>query len=364
MNIKTGKLRIGVVVACAVCLLLVLPALAAAVTGPAITLTGSTTFTVPAVKPAIKVPFTIAAVPNATYSGRTVYIQPYKMLAGGGWEKVDSHAYFSGTLGGAITDAIDILDSNYDELPSGTYTFKLVVEAHNYNGVAYEESSSANFTVNVTRMPTTFTIGSVQHVGTYYATTYLYITNTAYFELKKTVSVTWPDFEGDGDVLLQRLDGGKWVTIATRSTYSSYSSNVQALEIKIQQPTAAKTSYRLYVAPTAYVSGGASPVFTVTGVKQTPTLTVKYSKSSQKYKKTQVKMTIKLGKATKGKLTIYDGKKVLKNITVKTGGQATYYLPKKLKKGTHKIKVKLTPMYEYKELFNTKTSSVKKIKVK
>jgi hypothetical protein len=101
-------------------------------------------------------------------------------------------------------------------------------------------------------------------------------------------------------------------------------------------------------------------------------LTVKYSGSKQKYKKSAVKLTIRATEGYQGKVTIYDGKKKLKTIRVSSGNLtgagsgagSTYVLPKSLKKGTHKITVKFTATGAYKTWYKDKTSKVKKITVK
>jgi hypothetical protein len=84
-------------------------------------------------------------------------------------------------------------------------------------------------------------------------------------------------------------------------------------------------------------------------------------------------MTIYTQRAYRGKAQIYDGKKKIKTLNVKHGwvgnrahsdASSTFTLPKKLKKGTHKIKVVFDPTDEYKGIFGRVTSAVKKIKVR
>jgi hypothetical protein len=133
----------------------------------------------------------------------------------------------------------------------------------------------------------------------------------------------------------------------------------------IRQATSAKKSYRLYAPPTVYTTGGASPVFTVSGKKQTPSFRLTYSAVSQKYNSSKrVKLAIATNgnSAHTGKATVYDGKKKIGTFTVKQG-KGSYTLPKRLKKGTHKIKVKFTATAEFKPFYKTKTTSVQKIKV-
>jgi hypothetical protein len=106
-----------------------------------------------------------------------------------------------------------------------------------------------------------------------------------------------------------------------------------------------------------------SPVFTVQGERQSVGSKVKYSKNSQKYKKSSVKLTIATTRAYTCKATIYDGKKKLKTIQIRNGRPATYSLPKKLKPGTHKITVKFTANEEFTNFYAVHTTKAKKIKV-
>lgn len=76
----------------------------------------------------------------------------------------------------------------------------------------------------------------------------------------------------------------------------------------------------------------AAPSAAVTGTLATKTVT----------KGKSVTLAIGTGK-TAGKAAVFDGKKKLGSVKVKKSGKATYTLPKSLKVGKHKIKVKFTP---------------------
>jgi hypothetical protein len=141
----------------------------------------------------------------------------------------------------------------------------------------------------------------------------------------------------------------------------------------LKLPTAAKTSYRLYVPETDYVTGGYSATFTLSGKKASPGLVVKYS-GKQKYKKSGMSLNIYINDkgAFEGKVYIYDGKKKIKTLKVLRGYIADKYgyysksnkytLPKTLKKGTHKIKVKFIPSTDYAKFYNSQTSAAKTVK--
>ncbi|NLF03606.1 MAG: C40 family peptidase [Actinomycetales bacterium] len=97
-------------------------------------------------------------------------------------------------------------------------------------------------------------------------------------------------------------------------------------------------------APTAPVA--TTPARTTTPAKTIkPKLTVKRSDSQQVKGETRVKLTIRAklkGKAVAGKVRIYINGDRVKTKKLKKG-KATYTLPKKLKKGTKKIKVTFVP---------------------
>jgi small nuclear ribonucleoprotein (snRNP)-like protein len=249
-----------------------------------------------------------------------------------------------------------------EAIRSGTYTFRLALADD--SGVV-----SPDITVKVNKAETTFDIGSKTIVASFYQSgpkSHIF-TNTLYYDLYKTVYFKYPQYDVKtyGTIYLQRFDGKKWASVEDALTYGNASYDwVDSTDFSIHQFTPAKTQYRLYIPSDDYVTGGTSEVFTISGKKQNPTVSVKYSKSSQKYKKTQVKLTMSVGKAYRGKLKIYDGKKLLKTIKAKGTEKVTYKLSKNLKKGTHKITVKYTPNEEYTGFYNSKTTAVKKIKVK
>ena len=107
-------------------------------------------------------------------------------------------------------------------------------------------------------------------------------------------------------------------------------------------------------------SSTAAP-FTVTSVAKATKTTVTLSKKSQKFKKSPAKVKVVVTEKAVGTVTIFDGKKKLKTVTLK-GGKATYTLSKTLKKGKHTIKAVFTPTNV--ESFKTSTSKSVKLTVK
>jgi len=137
-----------------------------------------------------------------------------------------------------------------------------------------------------------------------------------------------------------------------------------AVTFSFAENSPAAVNYRLYVAETAYVTGGASEVFTVSGALQQPVVSVKYSAKSQTIGGKQVKLTIRAQDIYAGKAVVYDGKKKLGSAKIdRATGTATYKLPKTLKAGTHKIKVVYEPAAEYVGIYAKWTSAVTKVKV-
>ena len=101
--------------------------------------------------------------------------------------------------------------------------------------------------------------------------------------------------------------------------------------------------------------------FSVHSTAKATKTTVKLSKSSQRFKKkSTAKVTVTVSGKPAGKVVIYDGKKVLKTITLKKGA-ASFALSSKLKKGKHKVQAVYTPMNI--EAFTTSTSKTVKLKV-
>jgi hypothetical protein len=305
------------------------------------------------ISPSITVPFNLTSTTQEVYGG-SVQVQQYK---GGLWVKF-SETYFSTdsdkkTISGEIN-----LFKGVDAVEAGTYKLRLNV---NFDGGMY----SKEFSVTTTKVTTTFNIGKIAHVGKFQSYYYSYLSDELYYEVKnKEISVTWPGYKNNGgNVHLQRKDGSKWVDITTTSTYAYESSYTKALTVTIKQQTPAVKQYRLYVPANTYTTGGTSAIFKVSGKKQDPKFTVKYSATSQKYKKAGVKITLKTKQSLTGKVTIYDGTKAIKTLTLKQGA-ATYTLPKTLKVGTHKIKAKFVATSDDKGFFADKTTAVKKIVVK
>ncbi|MDR0596533.1 MAG: hypothetical protein LBG50_03230 [Clostridiales Family XIII bacterium] len=277
-------------------------------------------------------------------------------------------------LGSQTNGTVDVAKSDHGTYaPAGTYTYRL----RNGGNINSPSSVSQNITVTVNRQQTAINVGATALVGTLQTPGYRSTRNEVYYTFDKEMSVTWTGAGEVSNVYLQRKDGASWVEVDRTSSYTSTSSPTYTVKFtNVKQTVSAPTSYRLYVPQTEYVTGGYSQVFTVSGKKAAPGLVVKYSKSSQKYKKGGVKLDISIANkgAYEGKAYVYDGKKKLATLSVKSGyikSKNGYYvqgnkyaLPKKLKKGTHKIKVKFVPNSYYAKFYTTKTTGAKKIKVK
>ena len=242
-------------------------------------------------------------------------------------------------------------------LAAGVYTYRL-----RQGPLLTPTAVSPDIQVMVFKEPTYFALDKTQYVGKFYTTKYPYSKNTIYYEVTGIEGVvTWANTKNGAFKLeLQRWEGTKWKSISS-NTYVLTDGRKSFIS-KLQQTTPMETKYRFSVQENDYVTGGISPEFTVTGKKQTPNLKVKYSGNKQIYGQTSITLTITSKNVFSGKAEIYDGNKRIKTVKVKNG-KATYTLSKKLKKGTHKIKVLLKPTKEYKTFYNNKTSAVKKIKV-
>jgi hypothetical protein len=307
--------------------------------------------TITAISPSVTLPVVVTS-ENLSY-GETVYVQK---KTGGLWADY-SNTYIDVPTGSSEASGIIEIFKNKAIIEAGTHTFRVVAQV-----TKDEFLQSPEFNITVNKVKTEFAIGQTAHVGKYNATYYSYFNDEIWYQVEKSVSVTWPAWHS-GNVALQRLDGTKWVTVHSSGSYTYESSPSWQLTYTIKQTTPTVKQYRLYVEGDAYTTGGTSAIFKISGTKQDPKFTVKYSKTSQKYKKTAVKLTFKTKNPISGKATIYDGKKKLKTVNIKQGA-GTYTLSKKLKKGTHKIKVKFVASGENKEYFKDKTTAVKKIKVK
>jgi hypothetical protein len=338
-------LALVVIVAVAECFVLV-PVPAHAATG-GIT-TDKSTYTTIAVEPKVIVGFNAVPELGAVYAD------------------VKSGVLFSpvrSTFAWQTSGQFDIMESKI-AYPAGTYTFRLR-QGDNAQDPA---ATSAEFTVTVTKARTTFNIGETSHVGTFYTTDSKWTKNQIYYEVKeKVTNADWAAGISSGNsIQLQRKDGSRWVKIDTGYAWDWSGSFTTASKWNIRQTTPAKTSYRLYVPTNDYVTGGTSDEFTISGKKRTPSFSLKYSTASQKYNSSKrVKLTIKTrgSSAHTGKAVVYDGKTRIGSFTVKQG-KGSYKLPKKLKRGTHKISVKFTATAEFKPFYNTKTTPVKMIKVR
>jgi hypothetical protein len=97
--------------------------------------------------------------------------------------------------------------------------------------------------------------------------------------------------------------------------------------------------------PTDAVDAAASssaPVAFAVVPQNTTNTSAKLSKRSQKLGGPASRLTIRVSKKAPGKVIVYDGKKKLRTITLKKG-KASYTLSKKLKKGTHRLRVEFRP---------------------
>ncbi|MDR1767423.1 MAG: hypothetical protein LBR32_03160 [Propionibacteriaceae bacterium] len=313
-----------------------------------ITLGSQTAYQSSAVAPQATVAYQLPA--SADDSWHTVYIE---RQVNGIWTQYDS-AWNRGRSG-----TVQTFGSSHKKEAAGTWQFRLRIE----DPVAV----SAPYTVQLDAAPTTIGLGSTALSGSdvvFKSYHFDFTFNDPYYEAKKSFSVEFPTAVGEyANISLQRLDAGQWLEVSSYRSYVSTGSSGVSLEATITQNTPAKTSYRFVVPATDWTTGATSDTFTVTGQKQSPSLSVSYSASKQKYKKSAVTLTATTKIAHTGKITVYDGKKKLRSVTVNYS-KAKYTLSKKLKKGTHKIKVKFTPSADYAPFFNSATSKVKKIKVK
>lgn len=117
------------------------------------------------------------------------------------------------------------------------------------------------------------------------------------------------------------------------------------------------------VAPAPVVT---PPVVVAPAPAATTKLTLKATSSTQKFGKKPVKVVVKVTAAgnPKGKIKLYDGKKVLKTATVHSG-KATFTLSKKLKVGKHKLHAIFYPAESAKFVASTSKKinvTVKKVK--
>ena len=108
-------------------------------------------------------------------------------------------------------------------------------------------------------------------------------------------------------------------------------------------------------------SASAAVPYLVTAAPSVTTTKVALSRATQKVGKKPAKVTVTVSGKAVGSVTIFDGKKKLKTVTLK-GGKATYTLSKTLKKGKHTIKAVFTPTNV--EAFKTSKSKSVKLTVK
>jgi hypothetical protein len=315
----------------------------------------ASTFTTTAINPNAEVSFS-----GLTTSVNTIYVQ---QSANGVWSSFGSCKLSPSSTSGKVN-----LFDGKSPIAAGTYTLRLASD-NNIPPAAW----SPSVTVTVNKNPTSFVIGDTAHVGTFHVARYVYSSDDPYYAVKKDVAVNWI---GDSSetvyaVEVQRKEGAEWKTIGSKSPGIWAAPTITAT-FDIEQKTPATTQYRFLVKEGNYVTGGVSGVFTISGKKQSPGLSVDFSKKSQKYKKGGVKVSIKTTGAKIGTAVIYDGSKKLKTLSI-TGGfikgkysesSSFYTLSKKLKKGKHKIKVVFTAKAQYTLFYNKQTSKVTTIKVK
>ncbi|MDR0518925.1 MAG: hypothetical protein LBG82_02555 [Clostridiales Family XIII bacterium] len=314
--------------------------------------------------------YSISPKAEVTYTqstGESVYVDK---LIGGTWADPATATWSQvGYKYGQQNGTVNVMGDN--TIAAGTYTYRLRL-----GNINSPSEAIGPITVTVQKNQTTFDVGALSVGGTLVNKGYRNITNTVYYECEKDVTVSYAGASGFPVVHLERNDGGVWTDIAQRSVYASATSTSSTLTCTIRQATVAPTSYRLHVEGTEHVTGGYSQEFVVSGPKAAPGLIVKYNKTKQAYKKGGVKLDISIADngAFEGKAYVYDGKKKLATLSVRSGyikGKSVYYskgnkyaLPKNLKKGTHKKYVKFVPSKDYGAFYNTQKSATKKIKVK
>jgi hypothetical protein len=321
---------------------------------------GSTAYTVAsAADPELKISY------NVSQAGM-VYLDEFK---DGLWVKImhDTPSSGSGTI-----DVFGYPFAEYfnDPHPAGTFKYRL----RQGDNIGSPTAVSPDFTITYNKTKPQLDIGTTKHTGEFYTTSNPSSSSDIYYLLKdKSVNLTWISGKYEyGTVHIQRLDGSKWVNVDTFQRVQSNTATDTYKIYRIYQYTSGTKSYRLYCPATEYTSEATSAVFTITGKKQSPGLSVKYSKKSQKRgSSSRVRLTVLTKFAYSGKAVVYDGSKKLKTLTIKYGYikgkyaySSYYYLPKTLKKGTHKISVKFTATGVIKPFYKTQTSKVTKIKVK
>jgi hypothetical protein len=97
--------------------------------------------------------------------------------------------------------------------------------------------------------------------------------------------------------------------------------------------------------PASYGDSASAPLSlaVLSGGTRTKT-TLSISKGTQHYKKAAARVKVTVTHKPAGKVTIYDGTKRLKTLTLKRG-TVTYTLSRKLAKGKHKLHVEFTPTH-------------------
>ncbi|MDR0885439.1 MAG: hypothetical protein LBN22_03600, partial [Clostridiales Family XIII bacterium] len=245
--------------------------------------------TISVVNPSSKVQFQIGSLnssPNTTY---TVTLQDVDGL-------ISSDSAYSNSTnvhtedGDSASGTIDLF-ANYSRktIPSGTYTFRL--KAKKYASNDGEIFVSKSFKVTVKKLTTKISVTPlIEKVKFYKNDKDLGYQVYQYFSTENART---------GKVELQRQENGKWKYLASTSISKISSSDTG--KFLINQKTPAATKYRFYTAGDASSSGATSAVFTIKGAKQDAKFATKYSSSSQKYKKTAVKLTFSVASGVTGK---------------------------------------------------------------
>ncbi len=153
-------------------------------------------------------------------------------------------------------------------------------------------------------------------------------------------------FDGPTPIGTVAQSGGS-ATLAAPATFSDGSHAIHA----VFYPS--DTNYSASLSPTV--------TFTVVSSGKSTKTKVHASSSTQRYKKSSVRIAVKLSsKHAAGKVVLYAGKKKLSSATLKKG-RAHLTVTKKLSRGTHKLTVKYVPKNP--DAYSTSRSKVVRIRV-
>lgn len=133
-----------------------------------------------------------------------------------------------------------------------------------------------------------------------------------------------------GKVAVQQKSGSSWKTVTTLNVKKGKASTV----VKV----AKKGQYRAVYSGSTTVAPATSKAVKVTKVKTATTIKATTGLIGK------AKLTIKVTpKTAKGTVTILDGNKVLKKLTLDKKGKAVYPIPRGMKAGAHTFTAKFTP---------------------